>query len=64
MRCERLALLLVEAHFVFDGKEGPRLKRDKNVQGTDHWSADPFKDISSIPVRFALCFFSSRFAVH
>ena len=51
MRCERLTLLPVKAHFVFDGKERPRLKRDKNVRGTDHWSADPFWIclVSSIP---------------
>jgi hypothetical protein len=48
MRCERLALLPVKAHFVFDGKERPRLKRDKNVRGTDHWSAGPFKSILDI----------------
>jgi Holliday junction resolvase YEN1 len=48
MRCERLALLPVKAHFVFDGKERPRLKRDKNVRGTDHWSVDPFKLILDI----------------
>jgi hypothetical protein len=48
MRCERLALLPVKAHFVFDGKERPHLKRDKNVRGTDHWSAHPFKLILDI----------------
>jgi Holliday junction resolvase YEN1 len=48
MRCERLALVLVKVHFVFDGKQHPRLKRDKNVRGTDHWSSDPFKSILDI----------------
>jgi Holliday junction resolvase YEN1 len=48
MQCERLALLPVKVHFVFDGKECPRLKRDKNVRGTDHWSAGPFKSILDI----------------
>jgi hypothetical protein len=48
MWCERLALQLVKAHFVFDGKGRPRLKRDKNVRGMDHWSADLFKSILDI----------------
>jgi len=48
MWCERLALLPVKAHLVFDGKQRPRLKREKNVRGTDHWLSDPFKSILDI----------------
>ena len=62
MLCKCHKLLLVKAHFVFNGKEHPHLKCDKNVQGMVHWPTNPFKFILylfSIPVRFTLCFFVS-----